>query len=87
MSGSRCKRLRRAFRAAHGRAVNRTIWKVTRSGVYGYVPSEWRRLKKAHRRLASRPETFFAERAVTAAHRDEVRRFHRRSARQRRRAA
>lgn len=52
-----------------------------------FAPSEWRRLKKAERRAASRSETFFHERALLAAHRDEVRRMQKREAREKRRAA
>ncbi len=50
-------------------------------------PSEWRRLKKAHRRAAATSRTFDAERAVLAAHRLEVRRLQKREAPGKRRAA
>ncbi len=83
MSGRRCKALLKAFVARHGRPPGRIRW----IGWDRYVPSEWRRLKKAHNRAVSTSRTFRPERAVTAAHRDEVRRFVKRDARKRRRAA
>jgi hypothetical protein len=57
MSGRRCKQLRRGFRALHGRPVEKTQYEGERifglkGGGYRYVPSEWRRLKKAYLRRA-----------------------------------
>ena len=46
MSGRRAKALRKAFRAEHGRAPKKTRWQ--QFPVYGYVASEWRRVKKAY---------------------------------------
>lgn len=58
MSGHRCKALRRAFRAAHGRApdsveiaANASAGVLERRGArVRRVVSEWRRLKKAQLR-------------------------------------
>lgn len=44
MSGRRCKALRRAFLAVARRTPTKTTW---RSSFDAYIPSEWRRLKKA----------------------------------------
>jgi len=45
----RQRALRAAFQKTHGRAPNSTQW---RSDYLSWIPSEWRRLKKAH--LAAR---------------------------------
>ncbi len=91
MNGRRCKALRRAFLAANGRAPRkaRIEWHRAQFGlpILSTHPSEWRRLKKAHRRAAATSRTFDAERAVLAAHRLEVRRLQKREAPGKRRAA
>lgn len=46
MSGRRCKALRAAFRKEHGRAPAHSTFR--RNGTL--IESEWRRLKKAHRK-------------------------------------
>jgi hypothetical protein len=54
VSGRRCKALLRQFRAAHGRPPAKTTYEGERlfgleGGTYRYIPSEWRRVKKASR--------------------------------------
>ena len=49
MSKTRQRALRAAFRNTHGRPPNPTQW---RSDYRSWIPSEWRRAKKAH--LAAR---------------------------------
>lgn len=85
MRKARQRAIRAAFAREHGgRLPERTRWR----GDFGaWMPSQWRRAKKAHLRAASRSETFLAERAITAAHRVEVARLMKRAARDRRRRA
>ena len=77
MNGRRCKTLRKLFRAEHGRPPEKARW----TRWYEVVPSEWRRIKKTHLRATARPDRFSAERVVLTAHRDEVRRLKKRTAR------
>ena len=86
MSGRRCKALRRAFCKEHGRAPAKTTYEGSRlfgfeGGGYRYIPSEWRRLKKAHRQPTSNAASI-----VLAAHRGEIRRMAKRDARKKRQA-
>jgi hypothetical protein len=60
MRGSRCKALKRQFKATFGRPVHMrmqvqerrivTPFDASTDGLVYYVPSEWRRLKAAHKR-------------------------------------
>ena len=51
MSGSRCKALRRMYKARTGEApMQMTILKTDKTGMTTYRVSEWRRVKKAHTR-------------------------------------
>jgi hypothetical protein len=47
MSGSRCKALRRFFKAQTGTAPAQTFWKEIAGG-WRYKQSEWRKLKKKY---------------------------------------
>ena len=81
MRKTRQRALRAAFKKEHGWAPTKTDW---RNDLTGYRPSVWRRLKKAHLAASARSGTHFAERAITAATKEERRRKLKRVARQRR---
>ncbi len=83
MRKARQRAIRAAFVRSFGHPPERRRWIAWDR----YVTSEWRRAKKAHKRATARSETLSSERAVTAAHRDEMRRFVKRNARKRRKAA
>jgi len=49
MRGSRVKALKAAFKAQFNRRVHGPLVKFKNDQLIGYVPSEWRRLKKAYK--------------------------------------
>ena len=49
MRGSRVKALRRAFKYQFNRTVRGPEVKFKEGELVGYIPSEWRRLKKAYK--------------------------------------
>ena len=56
MRRARCRAIRKAFQAAHGRPPNKTRFAGSRwfaDGGYSYAPSEWRRAKKDYLRARS----------------------------------
>jgi len=75
---TRQRAIRAAFEKTHGRPPNPTQW---RSDYLSWIPSEWRRLKKAH--LAGPPRAT-ADAAITAAVKDARCRARKRAARIRR---
>ena len=78
MNKTRQRALRAEFKKTRGRAPNPTQW---RSDYRSWIPSEWRRLKKAH--LAG-PPSATADAAITAAVKDARRRARKWAARKRR---
>ena len=78
MRKTRQRALRAAFQKVRGRPPNPTQW---RSDYLSWIPSEWRRLKKAH--LAG-PPSATADAAITAAVKDARSRARKRAARIRR---